>query len=60
MPAEGLNYIVNQIIIEAKAVQLLNNNFQAQVINYLKGSHLRLGLLLNFGEPSLKIKRLIL
>jgi GxxExxY protein len=49
----------NQIIIEAKAVQLLNNNFQAQVINYLKGSHLRLGLLLNFGEPSLKIKRLI-
>ncbi|WP_367287595.1 GxxExxY protein [Laspinema palackyanum] len=47
------------IIIQAKAVQLLNNNGQAQVINYLKGSYHRLGLLLNFGEASLKIKRFI-
>ncbi len=48
------------IIIETKAVKGLVDQFYAQVMNYLKGSSLRLGLLINFGEPSLKVKRIIL
>lgn len=49
-----------KIIIETKAVKSLVDEFYAQVLNYLKTSNLRLGLLINFGEPSLKVKRIIL
>jgi GxxExxY protein len=52
--------LVNQqIIIETKAVQTLNEIHQAQLLNYLKATNLPLGLLINFGTPKAQIKRLI-
>lgn len=52
--------LVNQqIIIETKAVQTLNEIHQAQLLNYLKATQLPLGLLINFGTPKAQIKRML-
>lgn len=49
-----------KIILETKALSMLIGDNEAQVINYLKATSFRLGLLVNFGEQSLKYKRLVL
>jgi len=48
-----------EILVELKALAVMANAEQAQVLNYLKTSGLRLGLLLNFGAPRLQIKRML-
>lgn len=50
----------DQIIIELKAMEGIHNDHLTQVLNYLKATNLKLGLLLNFGTPSLQYKRIIL
>jgi GxxExxY protein len=47
------------ILVELKALAAIGGNDQAQIVNYLKASGLRLGLLLNFGASRLQIKRLV-
>ncbi|HEY4784579.1 MAG TPA: GxxExxY protein [Bacteroidales bacterium] len=49
----------NKIIVELKAIDSLVGIHEAQVINYLKTTGFKLGLLINFGEESLTYKRLI-
>ena len=49
----------NKIVVELKALGELSTNHEAQLLNYLKTSKLKLGLLLNFGSKSLQYKRLI-
>ena len=49
----------NKIIIEIKAMDGLVSEHEAQVINYLKATDYKLGLLVNFGTKSLQYKRLI-
>ena len=48
------------ILLELKAERELNDINRSQVINYLKISKQPLGLLINFGEPSLKYERYLL
>lgn len=48
------------VLLELKAVKELNDIHQAQAINYLKASGLRLCLLINFGKRRIDIKRLAL
>ena len=50
----------NGIIVELKAIRELSNDHIAQLINYLKATNLKVGLLINFGTPSLQHKRLVL
>ena len=48
------------IIVELKALSTMDVNHYAQVINYLKATSYPLGLLINFGEATLKTKRIVL
>ncbi|MGZ0016324.1 GxxExxY protein [Yeosuana sp. AK3] len=52
--------IENKIILELKAIESLNSAHIKQTLNYLAVSQLKLGLLINFGEESLKYKRIVL
>ena len=46
--------------MELQALKTLTNIEEAQLLNYLKGTHFHVGLLLNFGAPSLEYKRRVL
>jgi len=47
-----------KVIVELKATELLMNVHIAQIMNYLKGTPIEVGLLLNFGEKP-EFKRFI-
>ncbi|NQX00128.1 GxxExxY protein [bacterium] len=51
----------DQIIVELKAVKELTDEHRAQVLNYLKATGTKLGLLVNFGHrPGLQWERIVL
>ena len=51
----------DKIILELKATRVIIPEHKAQVINYLKMTELKLGLLINFGHSSeVQIERLVL
>jgi GxxExxY protein len=52
--------VFNEIILELKAIQELSSSEIKQTLNYLAASKNQIGLLVNFGEESLKYKRIIL
>lgn len=52
--------IDDKIVLELKAIECLTSAHIKQTLNYLAVSKLKLGLLINFGEESLKYKRIIL
>ncbi|MBD0364755.1 MAG: GxxExxY protein [Flavisolibacter sp.] len=51
--------VEEKVSVELKAISNLTNENLAQALNYLEAQHLEVGLLLNFGAPSLQFKRLI-
>jgi GxxExxY protein len=53
--------VENQVVIELKTVDSLQDIHFAQVLTYLKLGHYKLGLLINFNVPSLKngIRRIV-
>jgi len=50
----------NEIIVELKALKSLDNIHMAQLMNYMKATDKKVGLLVNFGSQSLEYKRVIL
>lgn len=52
--------VENKIILELKVVQEISDIHKAQVINYLKATGLRLGIILNFASPRLGFQRIVL
>ena len=54
-----VDFLVDGIIsVELKAITKLEDVHFAQAINYLEAYNLEIGLLMNFGERSLNVKRL--
>ncbi len=49
----------DKIIIETKSVSNLVPEHTAQVLNYLKATNIRLGLLVNFGPNKIEFKRIV-
>ncbi len=49
----------DKIVIEIKAINELSGVHESQVINYLKATGYKLGLLINFGAESLEYKRIV-
>ena len=50
--------VVNQdIIVELKSVRQLNKAHEVQLVNYLTATQKPVGLLINFGEKEVNIKR---
>lgn len=49
----------SEIIVEFKALSRLSSVEEAQLLNYLKATGLKRGLLINFGTSSLQYKRLV-
>jgi GxxExxY protein len=55
------DFIINdKIVLELKAIKCLTSSHVKQTLNYLAVSKLKIGLLINFGEDSLKHQRIIL
>ena len=52
--------VAEKVLVELKAVAELENVHEVQVLNYLRAYRLEVALLINFGEKSLKCKRLVL
>jgi GxxExxY protein len=50
--------IENKVIVEIKAAELLKEEFEYQLVNYLKATKIQIGLILNFGKKA-EIKRKI-
>jgi GxxExxY protein len=53
-------YVEDELIVELKACRTIADEHLAQVLGYLRASGKRHGLLVNFGAPSLQIKKLVL
>ena len=52
--------VEKQILLELKSVEVLGKFHEAQLLNYLKATGLRLGILINFGNERIESKRFAL
>ena len=52
--------VFDEIVLEIKAISQLTSSDTGQTLNYLACSKNKIGLVINFGEDSLKYKRVIL
>lgn len=51
--------VEERLMVELKAVPVLEEAHRAQCLNYLRASGLKLCLLLNFGTPRVQVKRVV-
>ena len=49
----------DNIIVELKALSNLISDHESQMLNYLKATKLKVGVLINFGRQSLEYKRMV-
>ena len=52
-----MDLVVGDVVVELKSVEELNSAHRAQLFNYLRLTHKPIGLLINFGQPSLQGER---
>jgi GxxExxY protein len=51
--------VERRVILEFKAAAQIDPVHEAQLLNYLKATGLRVGMLLNFGRPKLQYRRFV-
>jgi len=52
--------VEDTVVVELKAVHGMDPVHEAQCLNYLRASSLKICLLLNFGRPRLEVRRIVL
>lgn len=52
--------VENKVILEIKSIDSLQKIHEAQLLNYLKVTGYKVGLLVNFKHPKAEIKRLVM
>src|SRR3989338_2871832 len=53
-------FIEHKVIVELKAVDtIMPRIFKTQLVSYLKAAKVEVGLLINFGKPSLEYERIV-
>jgi GxxExxY protein len=52
--------VEDSIILELKSVEEMPKIYEAQLINYLKATGIKIGLLINFKHPKAEIRRFVL
>ena len=52
--------VFDKIVVDTKTIEKIANNEKAQIINYLRITGLRVGLLLNFKHAKLEWERIVL
>ena len=52
--------VEDKVIVELKTVEKLTKFHEAQLLNYLKATGIRVGLLINFQNEKAEIKRMVL
>ena len=52
-----MDIVVGDVVVELKSVEELNSAHRAQLFNYLRLTKKPIGLLINFGQPSLQGER---
>jgi GxxExxY protein len=52
--------VENKVVLEIKTVEKITKIHEAQLLNYLKASNFKVGLILNFASTKLEYKRLVL
>ncbi len=50
-------FVDNTIIVELKSVRNIVKEFEVQLVNYLTATNKPIGLLINFGETKVEVKR---
>lgn len=51
--------VFDQIIVDAKVIPKITDRERGQMLNYLKATGLRVGLIVNFNNPRLEWERLV-
>ena len=52
--------VEEKVILELKAQKQLTKAHDAQILNYLKATRIKVGLLINFTHPKAEVKRYVL
>ena len=50
-------FVEEAVIVELKSVQSLTKEHEVQLVNYLNGLNIEIGLLINFGPYGVEVKR---
>ena len=51
--------VADTVIVELKSVDRIASAHEAQLLNYLRATGIRIGLILNFGTPRMGIRRMV-
>lgn len=52
--------VEGKVILELKVANSIINDMKGQLMNYLKASGIKIGYIINFGNPKLEWKRIVL
>ncbi|MDD5529885.1 MAG: GxxExxY protein [bacterium] len=52
-------YVEEKVLVELKVDKEYNSKNESQLLNYLKATNVKVGLLLNFGEKKCEVKRMV-